>query len=89
MDRCPLTVMAEGAVVSHGLVPMRPKLVQSSRGKSGGGSGMLTTTGELASGKSSDHLNWAWKSSALGMVLGDGTEVRRGNTYEQVESVRG
>jgi hypothetical protein len=38
-------VTAEGAVVSRGPVPMRPKLVQSSRGKSGGGSGMLTTIG--------------------------------------------
>jgi hypothetical protein len=38
-------VMAEGAVVSRGPVPMRPKLVLSSRGKSRGGSGMLTTIG--------------------------------------------
>jgi hypothetical protein len=45
------------------------------------------TIGESTSGKSSDH--WAWKSPALGMVFGDGTEVRRGNTYEQVESGRG
>jgi hypothetical protein len=30
-------VMAEGAVVSRGPVPMHPKLVQSFRGKSGGG----------------------------------------------------
>jgi hypothetical protein len=45
------------------------------------------TIGELASVKSSDHQ--AWKLSALGMVLGDGTEVRMGNTYEQVESGRG
>jgi hypothetical protein len=36
-------VMAEGAVVSCGPVPMRPKLVRSSRGKGGGGSGMSTT----------------------------------------------
>jgi hypothetical protein len=42
---------------------------------------------ELTSGKSSGHQ--ACKSSALGMVLGDGTEARRGNTYEQVESGRG
>jgi hypothetical protein len=34
--------------------------------------------GELTSGK----------SLALGMVLEDSTEVRRGNTYEQVESGR-
>jgi hypothetical protein len=26
---------------------------------------------------------------AVGMLLGDSTEVRRGNTYEQVESGRG
>jgi hypothetical protein len=26
-----------------------------------------------------------WKSSALGVIPGDGTEVRRGNTYEQGE----
>jgi hypothetical protein len=80
-------VMAEGAVVSRGPVPMHPKLVRSSRGKGGGGSGMSTTIGESTSGKSSDHR--AWKSSAIGMVLGYGTEVRRGNTYEQVESGRG
>jgi hypothetical protein len=36
-------MMAEGAVVSHGPVSMRPKPVRSSRGKSGGGSGMSTT----------------------------------------------
>jgi hypothetical protein len=45
------------------------------------------TIGELTSGKLSDH--WAWKSSAVGMVLGYGTEVKKGNTYEQVESGRG
>jgi hypothetical protein len=44
------------------------------------------TIGESTSGKSSDH--WAWKLLALGMVLQDSTEVRRGNTYEQVESGR-
>jgi hypothetical protein len=36
-------VMAEGAIVSRGPVPMHPKPVQSSRGKSGGGSGLLMT----------------------------------------------
>jgi hypothetical protein len=45
------------------------------------------TISELTSGKLSDCQNW--KSSALGVVLGDGTEVRRGNTYEQKESGRG
>jgi hypothetical protein len=53
---------------------------------SGGGHGKSMTISELTSGKSSDHR--AWKSSALGVVLGDGTEVRRGNTYEQVENGR-
>jgi hypothetical protein len=45
------------------------------------------TIGESTSGKSSDHR--AWKSSALGMVLEDTTEVMGGNTYEQVKSGRG
>jgi hypothetical protein len=45
------------------------------------------TIGELTSGKSLDHQ--VWKLSALGVVLGDGTEVRRANTYEQGESGRG
>jgi hypothetical protein len=35
--------MAEGAIVSHRPVPMCPKLVQSFRGKSRGGSGISTT----------------------------------------------
>jgi hypothetical protein len=38
-------VMAEGAIVSRGPVPMHLKPVQSSRGKSGGGSVMSTTIG--------------------------------------------
>jgi hypothetical protein len=45
------------------------------------------TIGESTSGKLSGC--WAWRSSALGMVLGDGTKVRRGSTYEQGESGRG
>jgi hypothetical protein len=45
------------------------------------------TIGESTSGKLSDHR--AWKSSAIGMVLEDSTEMRRGSTYEQVESGRG
>jgi hypothetical protein len=55
--------------------------------RAAGDAGRQQAVGESTSGKSSDHQ--AWKSSALGMVLGDGTEVRRGNTYEQVESGRG
>jgi hypothetical protein len=47
----------------------------------------LMTIGESTSGMSSDCQ--AWKSSAIGMVLGDGTEVRMGSTYEQGESRRG
>jgi hypothetical protein len=37
---------------------------------------MLTTSGELTSRKSSDHR--VWKLSALGVIPGDGTEVRGG-----------
>jgi hypothetical protein len=43
------------------------------------------TFGESTSGKSSDRR----KSSALDVVPEDGTELRRGNTYEQGESGRG
>jgi hypothetical protein len=32
---------------------------------------------------------WAWRSSAIGVVLGESTEVRRGNTYAQIEGGRG
>jgi hypothetical protein len=45
------------------------------------------TIGESTSGKLSD--GWVWKSLAVGMVLGNGTEVRIGSTYEQGESSRG
>jgi hypothetical protein len=38
-------MMAEGAIVLCGPVPMHLKLVRSSRGKSGGGSGMSMTIG--------------------------------------------
>jgi hypothetical protein len=31
----------------------------------------------------------AWRSSAVGIVLGESTEVRRGNTYAQIEGGRG
>jgi hypothetical protein len=50
------------------------------------GCGKSTTIGELASGKSLGH--WAWKSSALGMVIGNGTEVGMWNTNGQGEIVR-
>jgi hypothetical protein len=46
-----------------------------------------TTIGELTSVKSLDCQ--AWKSLAIGMVLGNGTEMRMGNTYGQGESGRG
>jgi hypothetical protein len=52
-----------------------------------GGGRKLLTSGELTSKKSSDHQ--VWKSLALGVVLGDGTEVRGGNTYGQREDRRG
>jgi hypothetical protein len=44
------------------------------------------TIDELTSVKSLDHQ--AWKSLAIGMVLGNGTEVRMRNTYGQGESGR-
>jgi hypothetical protein len=44
------------------------------------------TIDESTSGKSSDRR--AWKSLAIGMVLGNGTEVRMRNTYGQGESGR-
>jgi hypothetical protein len=80
-------MMAEGAVVSHRPVPMCPRLVRCSQGMSEVGRGKSTTIGESTSGKSSDGR--AWKSSTVGMVLGNGTEVRMGSTYEQGESSRG
>jgi hypothetical protein len=52
-----------------------------------GGCRKSITIGESTSGKSSDYQ--AWKSLALGVVLGDGIEVRRWNTYKQGESGRG
>jgi hypothetical protein len=51
------------------------------------GHGESMTIGELTSGELSDSQ--AWKSLAIGMVLGNGTEVRMGNTYGQGESGRG
>jgi hypothetical protein len=45
------------------------------------------TIGESTSVKSSDR--WTWKLSAIGMVLGNSTKVRIGNTYGQGESGRG
>jgi hypothetical protein len=44
------------------------------------------TIDESTSGESPDCQ--AWKSSAISMVLGNGTEVRMGNTYGQGESGR-
>jgi hypothetical protein len=51
------------------------------------GHGKSTTIGESTSVKLSDRR--AWKSSAIDMVLENGTEVRIGNTYGQGESGRG
>jgi hypothetical protein len=42
---------------------------------------------DYCSRKSSDGR--AWKSLAVGMFLGNGTEVRMGSTYKQGESSRG
>jgi hypothetical protein len=80
-------VMVEGTVVSHGPVLMRLWLLQCRSGPSDGGERKSMTFGELTSRKLSDRR--VWKLSALGVIPGDGTEVRRGNTYEQGESRRG
>jgi hypothetical protein len=73
--------------VSRGPVPMCPRLVQCHSGPSDGGKRKSLTSGESTSRKLSDRR--AWKSSALGVIPGDGTELRWGNTYEQGESKRG
>jgi hypothetical protein len=80
-------VMVEGAVVSRGPVPMRLQLVRCRSGLSDGGEWKSSTSGKSTSRKWLDR--WVWKSLALGVVPGDGTEVRMGNTYEQRESRRG
>jgi hypothetical protein len=80
-------VMVEGAIVSHGPIPMHPWLVWCCSGPSDGGEQKSLTSGELTFGKSLDY--WAWKSSALSVVPVDGTEVRMGSTYEQGEERRG
>jgi hypothetical protein len=72
-------MMAEGAIVSHGPVPMCPWLIRCCSGLSDRGDRKSSTSGESISRK----------LSALGVVSGDGTEVRKGNTYEQGESRRG
>jgi hypothetical protein len=80
-------IMVGGAMVSRGPVPMRPWLVWCHSGLRDGGEWKLTTSCELTPRKLSDRQ--VWKSLALGVIPGDGTEVRRGNTYEQGESRRG
>jgi hypothetical protein len=61
--------------VSRGSVPMRPQLVRCRSGPSDGGDGsrQLLVSRHLGSHR------------LLGVVPGDGTEVRGGNTYEQGE----
>jgi hypothetical protein len=71
--------MAEGAVVSHGPVPMRPQLVQCCSAPSGEGGWKSMTSGGSTSRK----------SSAVGVIPGDDTEARRRNTYKQGEGSRG
>jgi hypothetical protein len=80
-------VMAEGAVVSRGPVPMCLWLVWYHSGLSDRGEQELSTSSESTSRKSLDRQ--AGKSLALDVVPGDGTEVKRGNTYEQGKSGRG
>jgi hypothetical protein len=62
--------------VSHRPVLMCPQLVQCHSGLSDGGERKSTSFGESTSRKSSDRR--VWKSSALGVIPGDGTEVRGG-----------
>jgi hypothetical protein len=73
--------------VSRRPVPMRPWLIRCRSGPSDGGEQKSLTSGESTSRKLSDHR--VWKSLALGVIPGDGTEVKWGNTYEQGESRRG
>jgi hypothetical protein len=80
-------VMAEGTIVSCGPVPMHPQLVRCHSGLNDRGEQKSMTSSESTSRNSSDHQ--VWKSSALGVVPGDSTEVRGENTYEQGESGRG
>jgi hypothetical protein len=67
-------MMTEGTVVSCGPIPMHPWPVWHRSGPSDGGEWKSTTFGESTSRKLSDCQ--VWKSSALGVVPGDGTEVR-------------
>jgi hypothetical protein len=63
--------MAEGAIVSCGPVPMRPQLVRCRSGLSGeGGQKSSTSSGSMSR-----------KSLAVGVIPGDDTKARRGNTY--------
>jgi hypothetical protein len=69
-------MMVEGVMVSCSPVPMHPQLVQCHSGLIDGGEQKSMTFGESTSRKLSDHQ--VWKSSALGVVPGNGTEVRGG-----------
>jgi hypothetical protein len=80
-------VTAEGTIVSHRPVLMRPQLMRCHSGPSDEGGWMLSTSGESTSRKLSGHQ--VWEPSALGVISGDGTEVKWGSTYEQGESRRG
>jgi hypothetical protein len=80
-------MMAEGTVVSRGPVPMHPRLVWCHSGLSDEGGRKSTTSNESTSRKLSGHR--VWESSGLGVIPGDGTEVKWGSTYEQGESRRG
>jgi hypothetical protein len=68
-------VMAEGVIVSRRPVLMHPRLVRRHSGMSDGGDQISMTFGESTPRKLSDRQIWIWKSLALGVVPGDGTEV--------------
>jgi hypothetical protein len=80
-------VMAEGAIVSCRPVPMCPRLVRCCSGPSDEGGQKSSTSSGLTSRKLLGHQ--VWESSALGVIPGDGTEVKWGSTYEQGGSRRG
>jgi hypothetical protein len=72
-------MMAEGAIVLYGPIPMCLWLIWCHSGPSDEGGWKSSTSGELTSRK----------LSALGVIPRYSTEVRRGSTYEQGESSRG
>jgi hypothetical protein len=80
-------VIVEGTIVSRRPVPMCPQLMRCHLDLSDEGGWKLSTSGESTSRKSPGHQ--CGSRRAVSVIPGDGTEVRRGSTYEQGESRRG